>query len=169
MRRLLSLFAVGLMAAACGGIGAPGFTIPPINLQSLPPFELPSGVTAGTGSCALVTAQEVATIMGSAPQITNDDAGDCTFTFSNFSTIGVTTESGSDLASTKSLLGTSAKDITVGNLPGVTGILPFVNQPVVYVQRGSDQLQVIGFLLPADDATIAKLTQIATIAASRWQ
>jgi hypothetical protein len=166
MRRLLSLFAVGLMAAACGGIGAPGFTLPPINLQSLPPFVLPSGIIGGSGDCPFVTPAEVTSIMGSTPTISNYSDGDCSFTFSNLGTVVVSTESDTDLATAKAGLGQSAKDITVGNLPGVSGTVPFINQPIVYVQLGADQLQVLGVLLPNDDATINKLVQVATIAAS---
>lgn len=169
MRRLLSLFAVGLLAVACGGIGAPGFTIPPINIPSLPPFELPSGITGGNGTCHFVTSAEIASIMGTAPQVVNEEDGDCTFVLSNLGTIGISAQANSDLASTKSSLGATARDITVGDLQGVAGTLPFINQPVVYVQRGDQQLQIVGVLLPADEATINKLVQIATVAVPRWQ
>lgn len=167
MRRLLSLLAVALLVVGCGGIGSlPNFTIPPINLQSLPPFTIPSGLLAtSSGACAFITPEEMATIWGSAPTLTDTSDG-CSFTFSNFSTVNVSTESNSEIASSKFLFGDSAKDITVGGLAGVTGV--FVGQPAVHVQRGTDQMQVLGILTGSDDATIAKLVQVATLAISRW-
>jgi hypothetical protein len=106
--------------------------------------------------------------MGSTPSVTNGDSESCGYTFPNVQTIAITLNSDSDLASTKTILGSTARDITVGSLPGVTGAIPFLNQPVVYVQRGTDQLQVLGVLFPVDEATTAKLVQVATLAASRW-
>jgi hypothetical protein len=173
MRRLLSLFAVGLMVAACGGIGAPGFTIPPINIPSLPPFQLPSGGINIPGTsvdpsafCRVITPAEVGTIMGATPSITEGTVESCTYTFPNFSTIVVSTSANQDLQTSKFLFGNSAKDITVNGLPAVSG--SFIGQPAVHVQRGTDQLQVLGILTGADEATINKLVQIATIAGSRW-
>ena len=157
MRRSISLAVVGILVVACGGVG-PGFTIPPINI--------PSGLLpTGSGACTLVTVAEVGTIMGSAPTLTDTSDG-CTFTMSNFSTVNVSTEPGSDLQASRFLFGDTARDITIGNLPALTGV--FVGQPAVHVQRGSEQMQVLGILTGSDDATIAKLVQIATIAVSRW-
>lgn len=168
MRRPLSLLAAALLVVGCGGIGSlPNFTIPPINLPSLPPFTIPSGLLpTSSGTCTLMTAEEVGTIWGSTPTLSDTSDG-CTFTFSNFSTINVNTEPNSDIQSSKFLFGDSAKDTTIGGLPAVTGV--FIGQPAVHVQRGTDQMQVLGILTGSDDATLAKLVQIATLAVSRWQ
>ena len=174
MRRLLSLFAVGLLAAACGGIGAPGFTLPPINIPSLPPFGgLPSGGIILPGQsvdpsafCRVITTAEMGAIMGATPSIQEGEVESCTYVFPNFSTIVVSTSANEDLQTSKFLFGNTAKDITVGGLPAVSG--SFIGQPAVHVQRGTDQLQVLGILTGSDDATIAKLGQIAEIAVSRW-
>jgi len=168
------LAATGLLVAACGGIGVPpNFTIPPINIPSFsfPPFELPSGITipsadGGTGTCAWATTAEVGSIMGSTPTITENEGTSCTYTFPNFSAVVVSTDTG-DLATSKLLFGESAKDISVGGLPAASGV--FIGQPAVHVQRGGDQLQVLGILTGSDDATTQKLVQIATLAVSRWQ
>ncbi len=163
------LAATGLLVAACGGVTVPNFTIPPINIPSLPPFDIPSGLLPTTNPnaapCPYITAAEVGAIMGSTPTIT-DSNEPCTFTFSNFSVITVSTETGTDLNTSKILFGASAKDITVAGLPAATGV--FIGQPAVHVQRGSDQMQVLGILTGSDDATIQKLVQIATTAVSRW-
>jgi hypothetical protein len=171
----LSLTLASLVLVSCATIG-PGFTVPPINIPSFsipsfsipsfPPIVLPSGLPT-SGDCPLLTAAEIGTIMGSAP-ISTESTDGCTFTFSNLSTVNVSIESGSDLNASKTVFGASARDLTVAGLPAVSGTLPFINQPALHVQRGADQLQVFGFLLPADDATIAKLVQIATIAVGRW-
>jgi hypothetical protein len=173
MRRLLSLFAVGLLAAACGGIGAPGFTIPPINIPSLPPFELPSGGINIPGQsvdpnafCRVISPAEMGAIMGATPSIQEGTVESCTYLFPNFSTVVVSTSSGEDLQTSKFLFGNTAKDLTVGGLPAVSG--SFIGQPAVHVQRGTDQLQVLGILTGSDEATINKMAQIAELAVSRW-
>jgi hypothetical protein len=177
IRVSLSLALASLVFASCASIG-PGTTIPPINIPSfsipsfsipsfsIPSFSLPSGLPT-TGDCALVTPAEVGSIMGSAPITTENDEGDCTFTFSNFSTVSVSIETGSDLSTSRFLFGETAKDVTVAGLPGLSG--SFIGQPAVHVQRGADQLQVMGILTGTDDATVAKLVQIATTAVARWQ
>ena len=168
MRRLILLAATGLLVAACGGVGVPNFTIPPINIPTLPPFDIPSGLLPTTNpnaaACTLVTAAEVGSIMGSTPSVT-DSSEPCTFTFPNFSTIAVSAENGTDLNTSKILFGQSAKDIQVAGLPAATGV--FIGQPAVHVQKGANQLQVLGILTGSDDATIQKLVQIATVAVGR--
>jgi hypothetical protein len=183
-RGSLSLLLAGLLISACASVG-PGTTIPPINIPSfniptfppivipsfplppgftLPPFDLPSG-DPNAGTCPLVTAAEVGGIMGSVATVTSSDGDSCTYTLQNFSGVGITRESG-DLATVKMLMGDTARDITVGAYPGVSGAI--FGQAVVYVQRGAEQLQVLGVLTGNDEASIAKIVQIATIAASRW-
>jgi hypothetical protein len=78
----------------------------------------------------------------------------------------VSIEQGSDIQSTRFLFGDTARDITVGGLPALSGAL-LGGFPSVYVQRGSDALQITGFMA-TDDATIAQLVQVATIALTRW-
>jgi hypothetical protein len=172
MRRLLSLFAVGLLATGCASIG-PGFTIPPINIPSLPPFELPSGGINIPGQsvdanalCRVVSPAEMAAIMGATPSITEGTVESCSYTFPNFSTVVISTSANEDLQTSKFLFGNTAKDTTVGGLPAVSG--SFIGQPAVNVQRGTDQLQVLGILTGSDEATIAKMQQIAELAVSRW-
>lgn len=104
--------------------------------------------------------------MGATATLTDATDGDCTFTFSNFSSVNISAEYNTDLQSTRFLFGTTAKDITVGGLPAIQGV--FIGQPAIYVQKSANQLQVLGILTGSDDATIAKLFQIATLAVSRW-
>jgi len=133
----------------------------PSGLPTIPPGVIPSA----SGTCPYVTVEEVNAAFGSTATLTNSD-GDCTFTFSNFSTVVVSIEEGSDLSTSKMLLGDTAKDLNVGGFPAVSGV--FIGQPLVHVQKGANQMQVLGVLTGSDDATIAKLVQIATIAVGRW-
>jgi len=154
-----------MLVVACGGVG-PGFTLPPVSIPSIPPINIPSGLLpTSSGACTLVTAAEVGGIMGTTPTLTDTSDG-CTFTMPNFSTINISVEPNSEISTSKILFGTTAKDTTVAGLAAVTGV--FIGQPAVHVQRGSDQLQVLGILTGSDDATVAKLVQIATLAVSRW-
>jgi hypothetical protein len=108
----------------------------------------------------------MAAIFGSAPIFTDDSSGDCAMTLSNGITVTVSVESNTDLQTSRILMGDSARDITVAGLPGLSGVILFV--PTVQVQRGSDQLQVIGFAMASDEAFIAQLVQVATVAVSHW-
>jgi hypothetical protein len=182
IRVSLSLALGGLLLASCATIG-PGTTIPPINIPSfslpsfaipsfqlppgftLPPVTLPSGLSTG-GECPFISAAEVTTIMGSAPISSNTNDGTCQFTFQNFSGVNVSIESGSDLTTSRFLFGDSAKDQTVAGLPALSGTVIIAGQPAVHVQRGADQLQVLGILTGTDDAAFAKLHQVAAIAVS---
>jgi hypothetical protein len=169
--KVASLGIVAALAIACGGITIP--TIPAIPSFNIPSFGLPSGGTlppgvipSASGTCAFMTAAEVSSIWGSPATLTSTDNGDCDFTFGNFSTISLSVENGTDLSGVKVILGNTAKDITIGGLPGVSG--SFIGQAAVYVQKGANQLQLLGILTGSDDATIAKLVQVATLAVSRW-
>jgi hypothetical protein len=71
------------------------------------------------------------------------------------------------MAGAQILLGTTLKQITVGSDQAVTGV--FIGQPMVLVQRGGNQIQVLGVLTGSDDGTIAKIVQVAQLADSRWQ
>ena len=162
--------ALASVALACSG----AITIPSIPpIPSFPPNVFPSGATlppgvlpSSSGTCAFISASEISAAMGATATLTDASNGDCTFTFSNFSSVNISPESNADLQTAKLLFGTSAKDITVGGLPAVSGV--FIGQPAIYVQKGANQLQVLGILTGSDDATIAKLVQIATLAVSRW-
>ena len=44
----------------------------------------------------------------------------------------------------------------------------FFGGPIVYIQRGGDQLGVHGILVQDDEANQAKLLQIGQTAAARW-
>jgi hypothetical protein len=114
-----------------------------------------------------MTPAEVRSIWGSPATLSSTDNGDCDFTFGNFSTISISVESDNDLSGAKIILGNTAKDITVGGLPGVSGT--FIGQAALYVQKGASQLQLLGILTGTDDATMAKLVQVANLAVTRWQ
>ncbi|MEP7360549.1 MAG: hypothetical protein ABI744_03110 [Chloroflexota bacterium] len=159
---------VALLVVACGGITIP--TIPAI--PSFPPIGLPSGgsfppgvIPSVSGTCALISPDEIGAAMGSVGTLTSVSASDCSYTFSNFATVNITIEASTDLQGVHVFLGTSAKDITVAGLPAVSGV--FFGQSAVYVQKGANQLQVLGILTGSDDATIAKLVQVASVAAAR--
>jgi hypothetical protein len=170
MRRITTLLFAGAMVVGCGGVGIPQISIPPIVLPSIPPIVLPSGLipTPAAGSaCALITAAEVGSILGSAVSEADDNSPlDCTF-ITGTTVLGVTTSQGGDLASIRFLFGESVQDINVGGLPGLSGAI--MGLPAVYVQRGSDQLQITSVSFSGADPNFnAKLVQIATIAVSRW-
>lgn len=171
--KIATLGLVAFVALACGGITIP--SIPPIPsfpvIPTFPPGVIPtlapgSSVDPAGGMCRLLTAAEVGSVMGSTVTITDGTGDSCTYTSSStFATINVRTETG-DLTAARFLLGDTAKDITVGSFTGLSGT--FVGSPLVYVQRGNDQLVLQGVLVGADDAAVAKVVQLATVAASRW-
>ena len=170
--KFATLGLVAFIALACGGISIP--SIPAI--PSFPSFAIPSGlfpstepggsIDPGSGMCRLLTTAEVGAVMGSAVTITDSQSDSCTYTAAGtFATINMRTETG-DLTAARFLLGDTAKPITVGSLSGLSGT--FVGSPLVYVQRGGDQLVLQGVLVGADDAAVAKVVALATTAASRW-
>lgn len=175
--KALLLGSVALIALACSSITIP--SIPPIVIPSIPPIvipSLPSGETfppgvlpsadANSGACLLVSAAEMSSLMGGTATVTDNSGNSCSYTFSNFSSVIITLDTG-DLNTANILFGDTAKDLTVGNLPAKSGV--FIGQPAIYIQRGTAQLQVLGILTGSDDATFAKLVQVATTAVSRWQ
>ena len=169
LTRAMALGALASLALACTG----GITLPS-SVPTFPPIDVPSGfgtrppgvLPSARGSCGFVSAAEVGSFMGSTATLTDTTDGDCNFTMSNFSTVNISVESGSDLQTSHMLLGETAKDITIGGLPAVSGV--FIGQPVVHIQKGANQLQILGILTGNDDATIAKLVQVATLAVGRW-
>ena len=166
-----SLGVVAVLAVACGGITIP--SIPAIPSFSIPSFSLPSGggtlppgvIPSTSGTCNLISAAEVTGVMGNTATLSEVDETTCTFVMSNFASINVEVASDTDLTGVKTLMGSTAKDVTVAGLPGVSGAI--FGQAAVYVQKGANQLQVLGILTGSDDATIAKIVQIATVAVSR--
>jgi hypothetical protein len=161
---------VAFMVLACGGISIP--SIPPFpSIPTFPPGVIPtpapgSSIDTAGGLCRLLSAAEVSATMGATVTITEGTSDSCTYTAAQtFATINVRTESG-DLTSAHFLLGDTAKEITIGQYSGLSGT--FVGSPLVYVQRGNDQLVLQGVLVGADEAAMAKLVQLATTAASRW-
>ena len=184
-RALVASVATLIFAGACTSISAPTTppaTNPPIGipglggLPSIPAGLIPSGLVippgllpsadANSGVCLLASPAEVGSIFGAQATVTSNDSNSCTYTFSNFATIVITTDTG-DMSGAQVLFGSTAKQIQVGNDAALTGV--FIGQPGVYVQRGQNQLQVQGVLTGSDDATMAKLVQVATLADSRWQ
>lgn len=165
---------VALVALACTSISIPSippivipsFSIPPIPSGLLPSTVPGTSIDPGSGMCRLLTTAEVGAVMGSTVSITESTSDSCTYTAaSTFATINVRTETG-DLTAARFLLGDTAKPITVGSLSGLSGT--FVGGPLVYLQRGNDQLVLQGILIGSDDASVAKVVQLATVAASRW-
>ena len=187
-----------LFGGACASITVPTIaplpSVPPISLPTLPPITLPSGITlptippitlpsgitlpsippislpsadANSGICPLVSPAEMSAIMGAEATVTDNTGTNCTYTLPNFSTIVVGVDETTDLTGAKFIMGTTAKDLTIGGLPAVSGVV--FGQPAVYVQKPGAQLSVLGILVGSDDATMAKMVQIATTAASRWQ
>jgi hypothetical protein len=171
MRRLMMLAATGLLAAACGGVQVPNFTIPPIQIPSIPPIDLPSGgfpglsIPPGNAQCALVTAAEVGSILGTTVTDASDEASNCTFISSTLQSLSVSTDSSTDLSGVQFLMGENAQQVTIGGFPALSGTV--FSLPAVYVQKPSGQLQVLGFLVAGDAEMQSKLQQIATIAVGR--
>ena len=184
-RVLLAGIATLMFAGACTSITIPNSSIPPINIPSIPPINIPgftippivipSGIVIppgafgsadpNSGVCLYVSPAEMSTIMGGQVTVTDNSGDSCTYMLANFATINVKTDTG-DLSGAQFLFGNTAKSVQIGNDQGLTGV--FMGQPMVYVQRGGNQLQVLGILTGSDDATMAKLVQVATLADSRW-
>src|SRR4051812_18169321 len=127
MHRLIALLGAGLLLVGCVNI-VPGSTVPPIriptvppiNLQSFPPIGLPS-LPGGSGTCSFASAQEMAAIFGSAPAFTDDSSGDCAMVMATGVTVSISIDTNTDLQSSRAVMGNSARDITVGGLPGLSG------------------------------------------------
>ena len=175
-RFALAAVAALLIAGACTSIptiptippigGIPGFTIPPINIPgfTIPPIGVPGGGTSAT-PCQLVTAAEVGQIFGAPVTDESDSATDCTLAVSLTSAVSVKATSDTDFSGLQFLLGTTAQQSTVAGFPAESGT--FIGQALLYVQKPSGQLQVLGILTGSDPATFAKLQQVATIAVGR--
>ena len=167
--------AMAVIVVACsGGVVIP--TFPPIpSIPTIPPIEFPSGETlppgvlpsadANSGVCLFVTPAEMSSLIGSAATVTDNSGTACTYTFANFSSVVITTDT-ADLSTARILFGSSAKDTTISGLPAISGV--FIGQPAIYIQRDALQLQVMGILTGSDDAMMAKLAQVAQLAVSRW-
>ncbi len=173
-RVLVAGVAVLALAAACSSNSAPaassvpGSTLAPVS--SVPGFTIAPGDLSSAdpngGVCALISAAEVGSIMGTTATVTDNQGDSCSFTLSTYASVSLTLST-DNLDTGRILLGNSATDINVGGLPGVSGL--FIGQPMVFVQKGDQQLQVLGILTGKDDATRAKIVQIATTAVGRWQ
>ena len=155
---LPSIPPINLPGTSGGGIGLPGFTLPPIIIPGL---SIPPGSTP----CTLISAAEVAQVMGGGVTDTSDTATNCTFVAANFSTVSVEATDDTDLSGVTFLMGSSAQQSTIAGFPALTGAV--LGQPAVYVQKPSGQLQVLGILTGSDAATVTKLQQIAAIAVAR--
>ena len=183
-RATLGLVLAGLMLTACGAV-RPGTSIPPINIPSfsipsfsipsIPPIVLPPGVSippinlpsadAGSGLCTLISPAEMGAILGGSVTVTSSESTSCTYTGTSLASVVIRTETG-ELSTAKFLMGDSAQDITIGPYPAVSGV--FFGGPLVYIQKGSEQLVVQGVLIGEDDAARAKILQIAQTVGSRW-
>jgi hypothetical protein len=156
-----------VLAAGCTSISLP--SLPP--LQSLPPFEIPSGLLPSadpnSGACLLVTPAEMSSILGAQVTVTESDTNSCSYTLPSFATVIVATTGDTELTGVRFLFGDSARDITIGGFPAISGLA--IGQPGVYVQRPNGQLTVQGILLGNDDATMQRLVQVATTAVARLQ
>ncbi len=184
-RVMLAAIATVLLAGACTSISIP--TIPPINvpgasggitLPSFPPINLPGssggavippiGLPVGSPSatpCQIVTAAEVSQIFGTQVLDQSDSSTDCTFNVSLTSAITVQATTDTDFSGVQFLLGNTAQQSTIAGFPAMSGT--FFGQALLYVQKPSGQLQVLGILTGSDPATMDKLQQVATIAVGR--
>jgi hypothetical protein len=144
----------------------PPITIPSIDIPdfSFPPIVLPSG-NATAGLCPLVTPAEMTQILGAEVSVTSDDPNSCTYTLPTFATVVLTKTSDVDLSGVQFLMGDTAQPQTIGGFPGVAGVV--LGQPAAYVQKGSEQLQVLGVLIGSDPANVAQMVQVATTAVGR--
>jgi hypothetical protein len=179
--KVATLGFVAFVALACSGVSIPtpppGVPTLPPGVPTLPPGvpTLPPGVPTlppgasvdpGAGMCRLLSAAEVGAVMGTSMAISESDSDSCTYTnATTFATLNVRTETG-DLTAPRFLLGDTAQEITVAGLSALAGT--FASSPLVYVQRGNDQLVLQGVLLGTDPAALAKVVQLANTAASRW-
>jgi hypothetical protein len=164
-----------LIASGCTSISIP--SIPPINFPSIPPIDFGAGgsnppfvipgfsIPPGDAACVLVTGAEVAQILGTQVTDVSDSTTDCTFITPTFTTLGVSADSTTDLSGLQLILGNSAQQTTIAGFPALTGTA--FGLPVVYVQKPTGQLQVLGFLTGNDADTMAKLQQIAALAVGR--
>jgi hypothetical protein len=177
-RFLVAGLATLLLAGACTSINIPsippiptippGFTIPPIPSLppgfTIPPIGLPVGSASAT-PCQLVTAAEVGQIFGSQVLDESDSSTDCTFAVTLTSALSVKTTSDTDFSGVQFLLGNTAQQSSIAGFPAVSGT--FIGQALLYVQKPSGQLELLGILMGSDPATAAKLQQVATIAVGR--
>jgi hypothetical protein len=172
-------FATLLLAGACTSINIPsippiptlppGFTIPPI--PTIPPgFTIPplGGPPIGSPSatpCQLVTAAEVSTIFGAQALDESDSSTDCTFQTTLTSALSVKTTNDTDFSAVGFLLGDTAQQSSIGGFPSVSGV--FIGQQLLYVQKPTGQLQLLGILMGTDPAVLTQMQQVATIAIGR--
>ncbi len=183
-RLMLATVATLLVAGACTSVGTlptippiniptippinvPGFTIPPINIPgvSIPPIGGVPGGEPSTTPCTLVTAAEVSQIFGTQVVDQSSSSTDCTFQVTLASAVSVSATNDQDFSTAGLLLGQTAQQSTIAGYPAVSGT--FIGQAVVYVQKPSGQLQVLGILTGSDAATMGKLQQVAAIAVTR--
>ena len=109
---------------------------------------------------------EVADVLLVDVHVTEAAPESCTYAVNDSSaTLNVRVEHG-DMELNRSLLGVTAVDIQIRAYTGVSG--SFVGSPIVYVEREGEQLVLQGVLLAADDAGIARLVELAGLAAGRW-
>ena len=153
--------AVLLLAIACGGPSLPSASPTVHDTPTAPPTLDPNG-----GLCRLMTGAEVADVLGAAVTVTEAAPESCTYAVGDGSaTLNVRIEHG-DMELNRSLLGETAADIEVRGYDGVSG--SFVGSPIVYVERDDEQLVLQGVLLPGDEPGIARLVELAEVAAGRW-
>lgn len=175
LAKFATLGLVAFIALACGGVSIPtipsfnipSFSIPPIPTGLIPTPQPGESVDPAAGMCRLLSAAEVGTVMGSTVTITGSESDNCTYTAAQtFATLSVRTETG-DLSGARFLLGDTAQDVTIAGYQGLKGT--FVGSPLLYLQRGGEQLVFQGVLFGSDAAAaLAKVEQLANVAAPRW-
>ena len=166
-RVLFASFATLLLAGACTSINIPsippiptvppGFTIPPLGG---PPIGSPSATP-----CQLVTAAEVSQIFGVQALDASDSSTNCTFQTTLTSALSVSTTSDTDFSGVQFLLGDTAQQSSISGFPAISGT--FFGQELLYVQKPSGQLQLLGILMGSDPAVLTQMQQVATIAVGR--
>jgi hypothetical protein len=163
-RLSLPIFAAGLLAAACGGVG-PIPSIPPVVLPSglsVPSFVLPSGILPGGAQCTLITLAEFQTAWGSSATEASTSATDCSFIPANtIVPIGISTTGGPSIPGVK-VVNAAGEDLNIAGNPAY-----FVNVAgeSVYVDKGSSTLLVLATL---QQGVRDKLIAVANIAATRF-
>ena len=179
-RIILAAVATLLVAGACTSVGTvptippinvPGFTIPAIVPGfTIPPIVLPPGVSIppvgnSTTPCTLITAAEVGQIFGTAVTDQSDAPTDCSFMVTLTSVVTVQSTTDTDFSGLQFMLGNTAVQSTIAGYPAETGT--FIGQGLVYVQKPTGQIQVLGILTGTDPATMTKLQQVAAVAVTR--
>jgi hypothetical protein len=115
-------------------------------------------------ACQLVSAEEMAGIIGQPMTITDVEESSCTYTAESLFPIFVLRIGTGETIDAAKMITENGRDLTIGGLPAYYG--EFMGG-ILYVQRGSDSL-VVQAPLQADDPIPAQIQAIAELAVTRW-